>query len=104
MADDVTPERRPQLMRMCKVLHRATREASGYFLGYSFKGQPVGKNALTVASKSFDYLMGSLDKMPEERRFRQTAIRTMVNFHHSTTSRPATEEALLSMFVDDEDV
>ena len=28
----------------------------------------------------------------------------MVNFHHSTTSRPATEETLLSMYVDDQDV
>ena len=27
----------------------------------------------------------------------------MIDFHHSTTSRPATEEAMLSMFVDEQD-
>ena len=104
MAQDVPAQRRPQLLRLCKVLYRASQEMSGYYLGYSFKGQPVGKKALKLVDKSFEYLVGSLGAVPEHARFRHTAIRTMVNFHHSTTSRPATEETLLSMFVDDHDV
>ena len=92
------------LLRLCKVIHRATREMSGYYLGYTFKGQPVGKRALQLVDKSLDYLVRSLEAVPEQKRFRRTVIRSMVTFHHSTTSRPATEETLLSMYVDDDDV
>jgi hypothetical protein len=28
---------------------------SGYVLGYTFKGQPVGERALQLVDKSFDY-------------------------------------------------
>ena len=34
----------------------------------------------------------------------KAAIRQMVDFHHSSTARPSTEEALLSMYADDHDV
>ena len=35
---------------MCKLIYRATRQASGYYLGFTFKGQPVGKKALKLVS------------------------------------------------------
>ena len=76
---------------------------SGYYMGYTFKGQPVGKRAIKLVDKSFEYLVRNLEDTPEEKRFRRTAIRSMVSFHHSTTSRPATE-TLLSMYVSDTDV
>ena len=89
---------------MWKLLNRATREMSGYYFGYTFKGQPIGKKALALVDKSFEYLVRSTKDCPEEKRFRRTATRTMVAFNHSTTSRPATEEMMLSMYVDDDDV
>ena len=94
------PQERPTLLRLCKLLNRASREMSGYYLGYTFKGQPVGKKALQLVDKSFEYLVRSTNELQEHTRFRRTAIRTMVAFHHSTTSRPATEETLLSMYVE----
>ena len=95
---------RSDIYRLCKITHRASREMSGYYMGYTFKGQPVGKKAIKLVDKSFEYLVRSLDDLPEEKRFRRTAIRSMVAFHHSTTSRPATEETLLSMYLSDDDV
>ena len=94
---------RADIHRLCKITHRAAREMSGYYMGYTFKGQPVGKKAIKLVDKSFEYLVRNLEDTPEEKRFRRTAIRSMVSFHHSTTSRPATEETLLSMYVSDTD-
>ena len=90
---------RSDIYRLCKITHRASREMSGYYMGYTFKGQPVGKKAIKLVDKSFEYLVRSLDDLPDEKRFRRTAIRSMVAFHHSTTIRPATEETLLSMYL-----
>ena len=42
----------PTLLRMCKAMQRASREMSGYFIGYTFKGQPVGKKTLLLNEKS----------------------------------------------------
>ena len=46
MATAQPPNRRSMLLRLCKATHRASREMSGYYLGYTFKGQPVGKRIL----------------------------------------------------------
>ena len=92
------------MLRLCKISQRASREMAGYFLGYIFKGQPVGKQSLALVDKSLEYLQNVLSDIPEHKRFRPTAARTMVDFHHSTTTRPSTEEALLSMYVDEHDV
>ena len=78
---------RKALIRLCKAAQRAARQTAGYFFGYTFKGQPVGRRALQLISQSFDYLSRSLQMQPEHRRFQRTATRTMVDFHHSTTSR-----------------
>ena len=76
---------------------------SGYFTGYAFKGQPGGKHALQLVDKSFEFLRRTLQETSAENRFRKTAVRTMVTFQNSTSSRPSTEEALLSMCVHDSD-
>ena len=91
------------LLRLCKAAQRAARQTAGYFFGYTFKGQPVGKKALQLISQSFDYLSMSLEAQPQHRRFQRTATRTMVDFHHSTTSRPTTEEASLSLYASESD-
>ena len=96
-------EQRKALIRLCKAAQRAARQTAGYFFGYTFKGQPVGRRALQLISQSFDYLSRSLQMQPEHRRFQRTATRTMVDFHHSTTSRPTTEETLLSLYALDSD-
>ena len=104
MAREQTTTRRECLLHLSKAISRASREMSGYYMGYTFKGQPVGKKALKLVDKSFEYLGRSLNAVESHKRFRHTAIRTMITYHHSTTSRPTTEEALLSMYVNDNDV
>ena len=103
---DVTDERKRRLalLRIAKTMQRASREMAGYFYGYTFKGQPVGKKALAILDKSMQYLQKTLEELPAEKRFKRTVNRAMVDFHHSTTTRPSTEEAMLSMYVNDDDV
>ena len=45
---------RTDIYRICKLTHRAAREMSGYYMGYTFKGQPVGKRAIKLVCKSFE--------------------------------------------------
>ena len=84
-------------------MQRATRERTGYHTGYTFKGQPVGARALRVVDKSLQYLTEKLEHSPPGRRFAAIAKRTMIDFHHSTTTRPATEETMLAMLVESHD-
>ena len=70
-------EQRKALIRLCKAAQRAARQKAGYFFGYTVKGQPVGKRARQLISKSFDYLTRSLEAQPQPGRFQRTATRTM---------------------------
>ena len=44
MAQEQPAKRRPQLLWLSKTINRASREMSGYYMGYTYKGQPVEKN------------------------------------------------------------
>ena len=49
----------------CKLAQRAQREGAGYYCGYTFKAQPVGRKLLNAAVSSLNYLEETLqDKTP----------------------------------------
>ena len=49
----------------CKIAQRAQRETTGYYCGYTFKVQPVGRKLLNAAVSSLNYLEETLqDKTP----------------------------------------
>ena len=103
-SDSNSVEGRRNLLQLCKAVQRAAREMTGYFGGYTFKGQPVGKGAVKLLDKSLEYVRTRLEEAEESTRLRKTALRTMVDFHHSTTTRPSTEEMNLSLHVCKDDV
>ena len=45
---DSGQEKRQALVRLCKAAQRAARQTAGYFFGYTFKGQPVGKKSIAI--------------------------------------------------------
>ena len=49
-------ERAADIKRIRKLSQRAQREATGYFCGYNFKKQPVGRRFLKAAAESLSYL------------------------------------------------
>ena len=44
---------------VCKLAQRVQRECTGYFCGYTFKGQPVGDSHIKKIADSFDYVRHS---------------------------------------------
>ena len=44
---------------VCKLAQRVQRECTGYFCGYTFKGQPVGDSHIKKIAKSCDYVRHS---------------------------------------------
>ena len=40
--------------KICKLAQRAAREATGYYAGYTFKGQPIGVKYLNAAAETLD--------------------------------------------------
>ena len=45
-----------EMKRVSKLAQRVQRECTGYFCGYTFKGQPVGRKYLRLAAESSNYL------------------------------------------------
>ena len=55
MMEKLTPK------KLAKIVQRVQRESTGYYCGYTFKGQAIGKKYLLQASKSFDYMTPTLE-------------------------------------------
>ena len=54
-----------EIKRISKLAQRVQRECTGYFCGYTFKVQPVGKKFLRIAAQNNNYLTDVLkDKTP----------------------------------------
>ena len=73
-------------------------------MGYIVKGQPVGRKVFQAADKSLQFFGQHLGNQDIHKRFRKAAVRTMCDFHHNTTTRPMTEEFLLAMNIEEQDV
>ena len=56
------------LKRIEIATSHAGKQTSRYFGGYTAKVQPVGKNAVAMIDKSFEYLVRSTDACAEEKR------------------------------------
>ena len=53
------------IKRLSKLMQRVQRETTGYYCGYTFKGQTAGKKELRAAAESWSYVaVGLRDKTP----------------------------------------
>ena len=50
------------LKTVSKIAQRVQRECTGYYCGYTFKGQVIGRKYLLKAARSLDYLTDTLEK------------------------------------------
>lgn len=85
-------------------MQRVQREITGYYCGYTFKGQTVGKKMLLKASGTLDYLTPTLAKKTATQRMHQITNRVFMDIHHRCAARPANEEWNLAAFWHAEDV
>ena len=89
---------------ICKLAQRAQREATGYYCGYTFKAQPVGKKMLKGAAESLSYVAtGMRDKTPGQQWHRITH-RALQDLQHKCMLRTAPEEWNLAANWHEQDV
>jgi hypothetical protein len=87
-----------------RLAQRVQREATGYYCGYTFKGQVVGRKYILQAVKSLDYLTTGLQDKTEGQRLHRITNRVFTDIHHRCMARPAAEEWTLPAFSHEQDV
>ena len=90
--------------KISRLMQRVQRETTGYYCGYTFKSQVVGRKYLLQASKSLDYMEEGLEEKSEGQRMHRMTNRLLVDMQHRCISRPAAEEWNLAVFAHDQDV
>ena len=90
--------------KISRLMQRVQRETTGYYCGYTFKGQIVGRKYLLQASKSLDYMEDGLKDKSEGQRMHRVTNRLLVDMQHRCIARPAAEEWNLATFAHDQDV
>ena len=93
-----------EVHRLCKIAQRAQREATGYYCGYTFKRQPVGKHELKASAQSLNYARAGLGDKKPGRQFHRVSNRMVVDLQHRCMLRTAPEEFNLAANFDPHDV
>ena len=76
---------------LSKVAQRAQREATGYYCGYAFKGQPVGKRFLKAAADNLNYFETGLEDKRPAQQWHRITHRVHTDMQHRCMVRPAPE-------------
>ena len=80
-------------MRVARnIAQRASRVCTGYYCGYTFKVQKVGKKFLQVIANSLDYLSDSMDKKSAAQKWHRITHRVLIDAQHRCVRRTAPEE------------
>ena len=88
---------------LSKAAQRAQRRCTGYYCGYTFKTQPVGKKHMKLATDSLDYLHDSLRTKTPAQQFFRCSHRMLVDHCHRCMKRTAAEEWNLAGNYHDQD-
>ena len=79
-----------------KLAQRVQRQCTGYYCGYSFKPQPVGRKYLAGAAESLTYLNTGMKDKSVGQRWHRITHRVLVDFQNRCMRRTAPEEWNLS--------
>ena len=87
-----------------KVGQRAQRQTTGYYCGYTFKAQPVGRKFTRLASESLNYVIPQLKDRTSGQRWHRITHRVLADQQHRCMKRTAPEEWNLSVNSHEQDV
>ena len=87
-----------------KVAQRAQRQCTGYYCGYTFKGQPIGSKFVRLAGNSLNYLEHTLEKKTAGQQWHRITHRILTDLQHRCMRRTAPEEWNLSTNAHEHDV
>ena len=90
--------------KVAKVGQRAQREATGYYCGYTFKRQPIGRFALEATSQTLNFVEASLKDRTPGQQWNRVSNRVLQDLQHRCMVRPSTEEFNLATNVHEHDV
>ena len=89
---------------IAKIAQRVQRECTGYYCGYTFKGQVVGRKYLLQASQSLDYVTEVMENKTPSQRMHHITNKCFSDMFHRCCSRPTAEEWNLATFWHPQDV
>ena len=87
-----------------KITQRIQRLCTGYYCGYTFKSQPVGKKALKGVAESLNYLTSGLSDKSQGKKWHRITHRILTDLHHRSIRRTAAEEWNLALHCDHKDI
>ena len=87
-----------------KVAQRAQRQCTGYYCGYTFKVQPVGRKFLRLASQTLNYLLHTMEKKTPGQQWHRATHRMLTDLQHRCMRRTAPEEWNLATNYNEQDV
>ncbi len=77
------------IQSVSKLAQRVQRESTGYYCGYTFKGQPVGRKYLAAAASTLDYLSTGLQDKSAGQQWHRITQRLLIDTQHRCMTRPA---------------
>ena len=92
------------LKMVSKIAQRVQRESTGYYCGYTFKGQTIGRKYLLKATQSLEYLTDTLEKKTPAQRMHHITNKCFSDLFHRCCSRPTAEEWNLATYWHPQDV
>ena len=70
------------LKTVSKIAQRVQRESTGYYCGYTFKGQAIGRKYLLKAAQSLDYLTDTLERKTPAQRMHHITNKCFSDMFH----------------------
>ena len=74
-----------------KIGQRAQRQCTGYYCGYTFKPQPVGRKFTRLAAESLNYVVPQLKDRTSGQRWHRITHRVLSDQQNHCMKRPAPE-------------
>ena len=87
-----------------KLAQRTQRQCTGYYCGYTFKPQPVGRKFTQLAAQSLNYLGEKLKDKTAGQRWHRLTHRILIDQQHRCCRRTAPEEWNLAINYHEQDV
>jgi len=87
-----------------KLAQRVQRQCTGYYCGYTFKPQPVGRKFLRMAADSLNYLEPTLKDKSWGKQWHRITHRALIDHNHRCMRRTAPEEWNLATNYHEHDV
>ena len=91
------------LYQLSKIAQRSQRNCTGYFCGYTFKAQPVGKKFIRGIAESLNYMTVGLQDQTPGKQWHRITHRLLTDLQHRSMRRTAPEEWNLAAYYQEHD-